>query len=220
MALALFDLDNTLIAGDSDFLWGRFLVERGLVDADAYDAANRAFYQQYVDGTLDMDAYLRFALDPLTRHPPEVLAEWRTQFITEYIEPALLPAGQQLVAEHRRQGDTTVIITATNRFITEPIAGYFEVDALLATTPARRDGWYTGGVEGPVTFAGGKITALEEWMEAHGGDLAGSHFYSDSHNDLPLLERVEHPVAVDPDPTLERAAAQRGWRCLSLRGAS
>ena len=217
MTLALFDLDNTLIGGDSDYLWGRFLVKRGIVDGPAYDARNDHFYQQYVAGTLDVHEYLRFALQPLTEHSPDQLAQWREEFVREWIQPLVLPRGIQLVRDHADRGDTTLIITATNRFITAPIADLFRVDALLATTPERREGAYTGEVTGPVTFGSGKVDALRAWLGEHGGSLQGSHFYSDSHNDLPLLEQVDHPVAVDPDATLRAAARERGWRCISLR---
>jgi len=218
MALALFDLDNTLIAGDSDHLWGEFLVEQGIVDRDTYREANDRFFQAYRDGTLDIDAYLRFALAPLAAHEPEQLWQWRRAFVDDKIRPIVLESGRSLVAGHRRAGDVTVIVTATNRFVTEPIAALFGVDELLATTPEWTDSRYTGRVAGTPTFREGKVTVLEQWLVERGERLEGSTFYSDSHNDLALLERVSHPVAVDPDAALRRTALERGWPVISLRG--
>lgn len=217
MALALFDLDNTLLAGDSDYLWGQHLVEQGAVDADAYAASNHRFYQDYLDGRLDIHAFLEFSLQPLKAHEPDLLHRWRAQFISDKIHPLVLPAARELLAEHRRRGDTLLIITATNRFVTQPIADLLGVEHLLATEPEVVDGRYTGRVIGIPTFREGKVKALEAWIARHGIDLAGSWFYSDSHNDIPLLERVEHPVTVDPDATLRRHAEQRGWPVISLR---
>ncbi len=217
MALAIFDLDNTLLRGDSDYLWGRFLVARELVDGPRFDAENDRFYQEYLNGTLDPRAYLRFALEPLTRHDPDDLHRWRQDFVDHWIRPLVLPRGQELVRRHAARGDTTLIITATNRFITAPIAELFAVDDLLATTPEWRNGGYTGDIIEPVTYGPGKVEALEQWLGERGETLTGSHFYSDSHNDLPLLERVDHPVAVDADEALLRHARERGWHTMSLR---
>ena len=217
MALAIFDLDNTLLAGDSDYLWGRFLVEHGLVDGEAYERANERFYQAYKEGSLDIFEFLRFSLRPLAEHPVEELEEWRRDFMEEKIEPILLPAAHALLDRHRERGDTLVIITATNRFVTRPIADRLGVHELIATDPEFREGRYTGEVAGIPCFQEGKVKRLEQWLAEHGGGLAGSWFYSDSHNDLPLLERVEHPVAVDPDPTLEAEARKRGWPLITLR---
>lgn len=217
MALAIFDLDNTLLGGDSDYLWGQHLVELGAVDAETYAASNQKFYQDYVDGVLDNDAYLEFALRPLAEHAPDLLHGWRTRFIAEKIEPLILPAARELIAEHHRRGDTLLIITATNRFITEPIAEMLGIEHLLATELELLDGRYTGKTAGIPTFREGKITALHHWAAQHDVDLAGSWFYSDSHNDIPLLEQVEHPVAVDPDEALRLHAEQRGWPIISLR---
>lgn len=219
MPLAIFDLDNTLLAGDSDFLWGRFLVERGLVDAEVYDAANRRFYQQYLHGELDIHEFLRFSLRPLTLHPAETLHSWREEFVEEYIRPLVLPAAVKLVRDHIGQGHATLIISATNRFVTAPIADLFGVDALLSTTPEFIEGRYTGKIIDIPTFREGKITALESWLQEQTGDLSEQWFYSDSHNDLHLLRRVAHPVAVDPDDVLREAAKRSEWPIISLRAS-
>lgn len=218
MALAIFDLDNTLLGGDSDYLWGQYLVELGAVDAESYAKANQKFYQDYIDGTLDNAAYLEFALKPLAQHAPDLLHQWRADFIVDVIEPLVLPAARELVTEHHRRGDTSLIITATNRFITEPIAELFGIEHLLATELEQLEDRYTGRPLGIPTFREGKITALQEWVKQRDVDLAGSWFYSDSHNDIPLLEQVDHPVAVDPDEPLRQHAEQRGWPIISLRG--
>jgi HAD superfamily hydrolase (TIGR01490 family) len=218
MALAIFDLDNTLLAGDSDHLWGQFLVAQGLVDGEVFAQANDAFYRDYQQGTLDIDAFLRFALRPLRDHPRELMETLRTRFVRECIEPLMLPAAQALIDTHRAAGDTLLIITASNTFITAPIAARFGIAHLIATEPALLNGRFTGEVAGTPSFRTGKVRRLDAWLAAHGETLAGSSFYSDSHNDLPLLERVDRPVAVDPDPQLRAAAIERGWAILSLRG--
>ncbi len=217
MSLALFDLDNTLIGGDSDFLWGRFLVEQGLVDAAEHERRHRRYYQDYLDGSLDIHEFLAFQLEVLGRHEMDTLARWRARFLEEKIRPILLPAAFRLVGEHRARGDTLLIVTATNRFLTAPIAAFFDVPHLIATEPeivARR---YTGRVSGTPSFAGGKVTRLADWLALHGGTLEDSWCYSDSHNDLPLLKKVTHPVAVDPDPVLLATAREQGWPIISLR---
>jgi HAD superfamily hydrolase (TIGR01490 family) len=217
MALAIFDLDNTLIAGDSDYLWGQFLVDQGIVDRDVYEAANAHFYEEYKQGRLDIAEFLAFALQPLAAHEPEQLRAWRAAFVRDKIQPLLLPAARSLIDQHRAAGDTLMIITATNRFVTEPIAALYGIEELIATTPELREGRYTGRYEGTPCFQSGKVTRLREWLDRHDQDLAGSWFYSDSHNDLPLLESVSHPVAVDPDEILDRHARQHGWTVLTLR---
>jgi HAD superfamily hydrolase (TIGR01490 family) len=217
VTLAIFDLDNTLIAGDSDYEWGRFLTDIGVVDAETYQATNRVFYEQYKAGTLDIHEFCRFAFRPLAEHDVETLHGWRNRFLTERIEPLILPAAEALLARHRQAGDTLLIITATNLFITEPIAERLGVHDLLATEPAFRDGRYTGELQGVPCFQGGKVTRLEAWLRGHGENLGGSWFYSDSHNDIPLLERVDNPVAVDPDEALADHAAARDWPIISLR---
>jgi len=217
MALALFDLDNTLLNGDSDYLWGCFLVEHGVVDGEIYQTENQRFYAQYLDGSLNIHEFLQFQLRPLASHPRAQLLQWRGQFLRDKIEPIVLPKARDLLDKHRRQGDELVIITATNRFITEPIAECYGVNHLLATEPETRYGEFTGGVSGIPCFQRGKVERLDAWRRSAGLSLSGSWFYSDSHNDLPLLERVDHPVAVDPDDKLAGTASQRGWPIISLR---
>ena len=217
MALAIFDLDNTLLAGDSDYLWGQFLVERGLVDGDLYARENERFYRDYREGTLDIRAFLRFALRPLRDHPRALMESLREAFLRESIEPIMLPAARALIDAHRSAGDTLLIITATNAFVTAPIAAAFGVPHLIATEPEERAGGYTGEVAGTPAFREGKVERLDDWLAGRGEGLAGSSFYSDSHNDLPLLLRVDRPVAVDPDPLLRAEAEARGWTVLSLR---
>ena len=217
MSLAIFDLDNTLLGGDSDYLWGRFLAERGVVDGEAYERENHRFYLEYQAGTLDIHEFLAFSLRPLARTEPRRLAELRRDFMRELIEPIILPAARTLLADHRGRGHTLLIITATNRFVTEPIAQALGVDALLATDPELRDGRYTGRVSGTPCFREGKVERLHQWLGETGQNLAESWFYSDSQNDLPLLELVTRPAAVDPDQTLAAHAEQRGWPILTLR---
>ncbi|MDX1635547.1 MAG: HAD family hydrolase [Marinobacter sp.] len=217
MTLAIFDLDNTLLAGDSDHAWGEFLVEEGIVDAEHYRQANDRFYQEYLNGGLDIYRYLSFALEPLSRHEPEQLQQWREKFLDVKVRPMMLAKAKDLLDDHRRQGHTLLIITATNRFVTEPIATLLEIDHLIATEAEMVNGRYTGAVAGVPSFQEGKVTRLREWLEHHQETLNGAWFYSDSHNDLPLLKQVSHPVAVDPDPTLADYARDRGWTILSLR---
>lgn len=217
MALALFDLDNTLLGGDSDYLWGRFLVEQGIVDGESYERENRAYYEQYKAGTLNIQEFLAFSLRPLAEHPPERLHAWREQFIVRLIDPIILPDARTLVERHRNAGDTPVIITATNRFVTAPIAARFGIEHLIATEVEMDGARYTGRTTGIPCFQQGKVQRLRQWLDAQRADLDGSWFYSDSHNDLPLLEQVANPVAVDPDDTLAHHARTHGWPILSLR---
>ena len=217
MALAIFDLDNTLLNGDSDYLWGRFLVELGVVDGDWYEGENQRFYDEYKAGTLDILEFLRFSLQPLATHDMATLNEWHARFMKEKIQPIIQPRAQALVDQHREAGDTLLIITATNRFVTAPIAAAFGIDNLLATEPAREHGRFTGEVADTPCFREGKVKRLDRWLRETGLNLEGSYFYSDSHNDLPLLELVPHPVAVDADDTLQQHAEQRGWKTISFR---
>lgn len=217
MSLAIFDLDNTLLNGDSDYSWGEFLVAKKLVDSEEYRIANDNFYQDYKAGTLDIQAYLRFSLAPLTRHSMAELADLHQEFMQTYIEPMMLPKAQALLQEHRARGDYLLIITATNSFVTRPIAERLGVDDILATDPEIIDNRYTGNSVGTPCFQGGKVIRLQQWLKNQQQNLHGAYFYSDSINDLPLLEQVTHPVAVDPDAKLEATAKEKGWKIISLR---
>ncbi|MCB1687944.1 MAG: HAD family hydrolase [Halioglobus sp.] len=217
MTLAIFDLDNTLIGGDSDHLWGQFVCEQQLVDGADFALRSDQFYADYQSGDLDIDAYLRFVLSSLKGHPAQQLAAWHNAFMESKIKPILLPKATELLADHQNRGHELLIITATNRFITAPIAAALGVDNLIACEAEIVDGLYTGAPTGTPSFKGGKVTRLYEWLETHDCDLDGAWFYSDSHNDLPLLERVDNPVAVDPDDTLRERAVELGWPVISLR---
>ncbi len=217
MSLAIFDLDNTLLGGDSDYLWGRFLVTNGIVDEDVYERENQRFYNAYKAGVLDIQEFLTFALQPLANNDPNDLQAWRARFMEEKIRPILLPKALDLLRRHRNAGDTLLIITATNRFVTEPIAAALGVPHLLATEPECLEGRYTGRPTGVPCFQEGKVQRLNAWLAETGHSLEESCFYSDSQNDLPLLSRVTYPVAVDPDPILERHAREQGWPVISLR---
>ena len=217
MTLAIFDLDNTLIGGDSDHLWGQFVCEQGLVNSEDFSRRNEAFYADYEAGTLDIIAYLRFSLGTLKGHPPEQLDRWHQAFMDSKIKPIMLPAAEALIADHRRRDHELLIITATNHFITEPIATALGVNELLACEAEIVDGLYTGEPSGIPSYHAGKVTRLQQWLRDRDGDLEGAWFYSDSHNDLPLLELVDNPVAVDPDDTLRARAAELGWPVISLR---
>ena len=217
MRLALFDLDNTLLGGDSDHAWGDWLCERGILDGATYKARNDAFYQDYLAGRLNITDYLNFTLDIFGRTEMAQLDAWHREFMAECIEPIILPKALALLDKHRAAGDKLVIITATNRFVTAPIAARLGVDTLLATECEMVDGRYTGRTTDVPCFKEGKVTRLNRWMQENGYTLDGASFYSDSMNDLPLLEQVAHPVAVDPDPNLLAEAQKRGWPVMSLR---
>ena len=215
--LVLFDLDNTLLAGDSDFEWAQFLIEQGVLDREVYEARNQEFYDQYQAGVLDIHAFLDFQLRPLARHSRAVLDVWHRDFMERKIRPMIRPAALTLVERHR--SDLRVVISATNSFVTGPIAREFGIANLIATEPEERGGEFTGGVSGIPCFREGKVRRLEAWLADRGGTLASypeSWFYSDSLNDLPLLSRVTNPVAVDPDATLRAHAARHGWPIVSL----
>jgi len=219
MNLALFDLDNTLLACDSDYEWGQYLVDEGVLEREEYEAQNAAYYEQYKAGTLDIHEFLGFALRPLAAHTPEDLARWHAGFMQARIRPAMTPQARALVRKHLDAGDLCAVVTATNSFVTAPIAREFGVPHLVATEPERAGGRFTGRVAGTPCFREGKIARVREWLAAQGralGDFGSSSFYSDSHNDLPLLERVTHPVAVDPDEVLRGEALVRGWQVISL----
>lgn len=217
MTLALFDLDHTLIGGDSDVLWGEFLGERGHVDADRHGREQQRYFEAYHAGRLDIHDFLRFQLRFLAENDLETLCRLRDEFIHAKIHGVILPRARALLQKHRDQGHTLLIITATNRFITEPIAALLGVKYLIATEPELVNGRYSGGVVGEPSFAHGKVLRLEDWLKEHGENLDGSWFYSDSHNDLPLLRRVAHPVAVDPDERLAAEAQRLNWPIISLR---
>jgi HAD superfamily hydrolase (TIGR01490 family) len=220
MNLTLFDLDNTLLDGDSDYEWGRFLIDRGVVERDAYEAQNAAFYEQYKAGSLDIHEFLGFALRPLANHSDAELAAWRAQFVAERVQPMIGDKARALVRGHLEAGDLCAIVTATNSFVTAPIAREFSVPHLIATEPERAAGRYTGRVQGTPCFREGKIERVQAWLAGLGRrleDFAQSSFYSDSHNDIPLLERVSRPVAVDADKELRALARARGWAMISLR---
>ncbi|NRB37743.1 MAG: HAD family hydrolase [Pseudomonadales bacterium] len=217
MTLAIFDLDNTLLHGDSDHAWGEFLVEKGIVDKEIYKQANDLFYQQYQNGQLNILEYLQFALKPLTQHKPEKLSQLHKSFMLEKVAKMRLEKADALLKKHRDQGDFLLIITATNAFVTTPIAEALGVDAILATDPEIIDGVYTGKIAGTPCFQDGKVTRLNQWLKDNPQDLKGSFFYSDSHNDIPLLKMVDNPVAVDADTQLQAFAKEQGWPHISLR---
>jgi HAD superfamily hydrolase (TIGR01490 family) len=217
MSLALFDLDHTLLRGDSDHAWGEFLAEQGAVDPAQFRAENERYYSAYVAGTLDIYEFLeQHQLKPLARYDRATLDRWHEGFMREKIAPLITDSAREIVERHRARGDTLILITSTNRFITAPIARAFSIPHLIATEPEERDGRFTGKVAGVPSYREGKVTRLREWMSTHGGTLDDSWFYSDSHNDLPLLRLVTHPVAVNPDAELARHAASHGWQVLRL----
>jgi len=217
MSLAIFDLDNTLIGGDSDFLWGEFIGEEGIVDANAYRKKNEYFYQQYDLGTLDIYAWLEFCLEPLTRYSMTELQELHHRFMIQKIEPILLDKAQNCINRHKERGDTVLVITASTSFVTAPIVKKYGINHLLATEPEIKGGRYTGGVSGIPCFQAGKIDKLMPWLQKNEETLTGSTFYSDSHNDLPLLELVDNPVAVNADKILTQIAEKKGWKVLNWR---
>lgn len=222
MNLALFDLDHTLLAGDSDFEWAQFLISKGVVDREIQEAKNIEFYEHYKAGTLDIAAFLDFQLAPLTRHPRAELDAWHREYMDRHIRPIIGDKARALVRSHLDAGDLCVIVTATNSFVTGPIAREFGIHHLIGTIPAVdvKDGAFFGTATGTPSFQAGKIDRVEQWLEAHGlwwGSFDNSHFYSDSHNDLPLMKHVRTPVAVDPDDKLRHHASQMGWKIITLR---
>lgn len=217
MTLAIFDLDNTLIAGDSDHSFGEYLADIGWVDPEQSRLANDRFYQQYKEGTLDIYEYSAFALAPLVGKSPDQLQRLQADFLAEKIAQMELPKARALIEDHRQQGHDLLIITATNRFVTSPIARWLGIEEMLATEPEIIDGHYTGKVVDTPCFQEGKVTRLNQWLESYQGQFNGAYFYSDSFNDLPLLNRVDQPVAVDPDDVLRSHAEQAGWPVISLR---
>ena len=220
--LALFDLDNTLLAGDSDHAWGEFLIERGLVDADSHRAANDAYYQNYLAGELDIHDYVNFTVAPVMSYTEEERNQLHDAFMQKAIRPMILPKSRALIESRQVRGDTCIIITATNDFITAPIAKELGVDILIATQLETIEGKLTGKIQGEPCYHEGKVKKLAVWMQqeacrGHHFDLSSAVFYTDSINDLPLLEQVSEPVAVDPDDSLKREAQARQWKVISLR---
>ncbi len=222
MNLALFDLDNTLLAGDSDFEWAQFLISKGVVDREIQEAKNIEFYEHYKAGTLDIYEFLNFQLAPLARHSREELDAWHAEYMERHIRPIMAVKARTLVLEHLAAGDLCAIVTATNSFVTSPIAREFGIQHLIGTIPAVdvQNGRFSGQPTGTPSFQGGKIVRVENWLQELGlwwGSFENSYFYSDSHNDLPLMQKVKMPVAVDPDDKLRAHASEMGWKIISLR---
>lgn len=219
MKLALFDLDNTLLPMDSDHGWSQFLIDLGVLDRAVFEARNDQFYADYKAGTLDIHAFLDFQFQPLKNNPRKTLDAWHAQYMEKVIGPNIRPSAIRLIEQHQNAGDVCVIITATNSFITTPIAQAFGIEHLIATEPEAVDGEFTGKVSGLPCFREGKVTRLNQWLQSQGwqwSDVTASTFYSDSINDLPLLEQVSHPVAANPDPTLAKIAQTRQWPIIEL----
>jgi HAD superfamily hydrolase (TIGR01490 family) len=218
--LALFDLDNTLLAGDSDYNWSLFLIGEGLLDEKTHHDRNEQFYLDYKNGCLDIMAFLKFQLQPLSQHPKAFLDELHKKYMEKVIRPMMTDKAQALVDKHKLAGDLCLVITATNSFVTKPIATAYGIEHLIGTDPEMVNGEYTGGVAGIPSFKEGKVTRLEMWLAERGKqlrDFETSYFYSDSHNDLPLMNLVTNPVAVDADTVLREVALLKGWPQISLR---
>ena len=218
--LALFDLDNTLLVGDSDYNWSLFLINEGLLDAQSHHERNEQFYLDYKNGNLDIFKFLEFQLKPLSQHPKKFLDALHLKYMDKVIRPMMTQKAQDLVNEHQAAGDLCIVITATNSFVTKPIATAYGIEHLIGTDPEMLNGEYTGGVIGVPSFQEGKVTRIKQWLEARGQQLSDyktSYFYSDSHNDLPLMKLVTNPVPVDADETLRLFAKQQGWPLISLR---
>lgn len=215
MNLVAFDLDNTLLAGDSDYLWGQYLAAEGAVDAENFESENRRFYAQYEAGTLDIHEYAEFALGLMGQIEPEQLHALRHSFVQNVIRPIVAPGAPALIDKHRQAGDNMLIITATNTFVTEPIADLLGIETLIGTEPEYRNGRMTGRIEGTPCFQAGKVTKINDWLQ--GQTISRSWCYSDSANDVPLLEWAHEPIAVDPCPRLRKIAEERHWEVISLR---
>ncbi len=218
--LALFDLDNTLLAGDSDYNWSLFLIRQGLLDEKTHHDRNEQFYADYKNGTLNIVEFLKFQLVPLSQHPKKFLDELHLKYMDEVIRPMMTDKAQTLVDKHKAVGDLCVVITATNSFVTKPIATAYGIKHLIGSDPEMLNGEYTGGVTGVPTYKEGKVTRINQWLAERGKKLEDfeiSYFYSDSHNDLPLMKLVTNPVAVDADETLKKVAEEKGWPQMSLR---
>lgn len=216
MTLAIFDLDHTLITGDSDYLWGEYMVENNIVNEQEFRSRNEIYYQDYQQGTLDNEQYLEFALKPLTQHSIEELYAWRADYVENWIKPIVAPGARELLDNHRNQNHELLIISATHLFVTAPIAQLLGVPTVLSTEPEIIDNRYTGRYLGTPTYQQGKVTALHEWLAKSVQRMDGSYFYSDSINDLALLEKVDHPITVHPDGQLEAIAEERGWPIINL----
>ena len=217
MRLAIFDIDNTLIAGDSDLLWGEFLCERNYVDSNVYKAEHEKYYKDYLSGKLDINNFLKFQLKVLGENDLNLLKKWRKDFFEEKIRPVILPKAHQLIDKHRNQNHDLLIITATNHFIVEPIASEFKIENIIACEPEIYNEQFTGKFTGTPSYAEGKVERFNDWLKTIGRRLEESWFYSDSHNDIPLMKEVNHPVAVDPDESLKNEAIKIGWPIISLR---
>ena len=219
MQLALFDLDHTLLSGDSDYEWTQYLVSKGIVDRTTHEARNAEFYEQYKAGIMDIHEFLDFQLRPLADHTRTDLEAWHADFMETQIRPRLSQKARDLVRKHLDAGDICAMVTATNSFVTGPIARELGIPHLIATIPAQENGRFTGKPRGLPSFREGKIARVDAWLESMGlwwNNFQRSWFYSDSHNDLPLLLRVTDPVVVDPDATLCAYAEKAGWPILSI----
>ena len=217
MALAIFDLDETLISADSDYKWGQYIAEKGLVNPDEHLYRSNIFYQQYKAGVLDVSEYYEFACSVLANHPTDLLNKHLATFVDERIKPVILPKAMELIDWHRSEGNYVMVITSTIEFITRPIVNLFGIETLIAPIPKFKKGRYTGNLLSSPSFGPGKVSCLNAWLKNSIHNLEGSFFYSDSHNDLPLLSLVDHPVAVDPDPILRKEAMVQKWPILTLR---
>tara|TARA_Y100001935_G_scaffold184714_1_gene153334 strand:- start:38060 stop:38716 length:657 start_codon:yes stop_codon:yes gene_type:complete len=217
MALAIFDLDNTLIDGDSDYLWGIYLSRLGMVDGKKYEAANEKFYDQYNNGQLDIDEFLKFSTQPLVKNNMDDLLSWRNDFIEKEIKKRIFNEAKEIIADHKANGDTLLVITATNTFITRPIVDLFSIDHLIGIELEIVNKKFTGKVMSIPSFKEGKVKRLNQWLKEHPEDTNGAFFYSDSSNDLPLLSIIDNPIVVNPDDNLKQHAFNSGWKILKFR---
>lgn len=217
MALVVFDLDETLIGIDSDHAWGEYIVDAKIVDATDHRQKNQQFYEDYKRGELDIDAYMKFSCGVLALHDEAFLLAHRETFVNERIRPYLLPKAAALIQKHRDAGDLIVVVTATIEFVTAPIVAMLGIEHLVAPIPEKVEGKYTGELAGIASFGAGKVTRLKQWLDNNPASMQGSYFYSDSINDLPLLNVVDNPFAVDPDDNLRLLATQKKWPIISLR---
>ncbi len=220
MNLALFDLDNTILAGDSDHNWNRFLIKEGYLDKATHAERNDKFHAEYISGSLDVYAYCEFVFEPLSKNSRSLLNQLLKKYVEEVIKPMITDKAYALVNKHREAGDLLIVITATNSFITKPIAELFAIENLIGTDPEEKEGEFTGKVIGLPSFQEGKVIRLEAWLKSKNLTLTAfekSYFYSDSHNDLPLMKKVTHPIAVDSDEILTEYAKSKGWPQISLR---